>query len=108
MTPFPRPASTSQRGFYRSSKSTRSSAEGTFGLYKRRFPIFQGRIRAQPPQVCKYIGVGAILHNVAILLNDPPFDGNNFNDGDHLIPPYNGAQQNTGAIIRQYLADSYF
>ena len=58
--------------------------ERAFGILKRRFPILQGVMRTNPTRACQYFGACTILHNIAIHLRDPPFEGDD-EDNDHEI-----------------------
>lgn len=109
MTPFAAPTTAQQRSFNRSHRSTRATIERSFGLLKRRFPILQGVMRTNPERACTYIGTACILHNIAVMLNDPPFEGIDDDlDDNHLIYPNNDINQNSGRIIREHIANTYF
>ena len=41
-------------------------------------------MRTNPARACQYFGACTILHNIAIHLRDPPFEGDD-EDNDHEI-----------------------
>ena len=58
-----------------------------------------------PDRVCKIIGACAVLHNIAILLNEPMEDGE-LDDDVVEIEPFNGQQR--GLLMRDHIRDTYF
>ena len=109
MIPYLVPNTPNQQGFNTAHKKTRSSVERTFGLMKRRFPIFQGEMHTDPERACQYFGTDAILHNIAVNLRDPHFeeDGNEMDEG-HGNAKYVVPQNHRGVVVRDYIANTYF
>ena len=59
-----------------------------------------------PERVCVIVGACAVLHNIAILLNEPMDEGT---DGDTVdFEPYQGAHQRSGHTLRNHIRDTYF
>ena len=65
-------------------------------------------MRTNPESACQYFGAGAILHNIAIMLNDPPFLGGNDGNNAYKIAQYAGPQHHRGSVVRDYIANAYF
>ncbi|KXJ18022.1 putative nuclease HARBI1 [Exaiptasia diaphana] len=73
MTPFSNPQTRAQESFNKALTKTRVTIEQTFGRWKRRFHILHSEM--QPEKVCVIIGACAVLHNIAIMRNEPMEDG---------------------------------
>ena len=56
-------------------KTTRCSVERSIGQLKRRFNCLQSGFRLQPEKACIIIVTCVILHNIAKILNEEYFDG---------------------------------
>ena len=75
MTPFNNPRNPSQEAYNTAHTKTRVVIEQTFGRWKRRFHVLHSEVRMAPEKVCLIIGACAVLHNIAILQNEPMEDG---------------------------------
>ena len=81
---------------------TRVIVEQSFGRWKRRFHVLHSEIRMTPQRACSVIGACAVLHNIAVLLNDDdPLD-----DDPEGIDPYHGPQR--GLAMRDHICNTYF
>ncbi|XP_066931127.1 putative nuclease HARBI1 [Clytia hemisphaerica] len=106
LTPYDNPVTPRERRFNRCQKRARSSVERSFGLLKARFPALRFGLRVDPIKACQIIGTCFILHNIAIMLNEDPFDDEEDPD-DFEAEPYDGDDQNRGAI-RDHIANTFF
>ena len=75
MTPFDNPITRQQRRFNVTHKSTRCSVERCIGQLKRRFNCLQSGLRVQPEKACAFIAACMILHNIAKMLDEEDFNG---------------------------------
>ncbi|CAC5390406.1 unnamed protein product [Mytilus coruscus] len=104
MTPYPHPANEDQTRFNRHHARTRCVIERTF-WWKRRFHVLHSEIRMKPERVCIIIMDCAILHNIALWMNEPEPE-----DQVEEIPSinavYNGA--NDGRRIMDHITQIYF
>ena len=108
LTPYPNPATRSQRRFNSSLKSTRSTIERCFGIMKRRFRVLRD-MRFRPERVFNVIIACGVLHNIAIDRKQPlpPDDDDDSSDDDgDMDDLYRG--KNTGSAMRNYIAETYF
>ena len=105
MTPYSNPATAAEQRFNRAHTRTRVLIEQTFGRWKRRFHLLHSEIRMKPEKVCTLIGACAVLHNIAVMRNEPMDDGND--DEQPEIEPYLGPEM-AGRLIRQHICNSFF
>lgn len=107
LTPFRQPAAgRGQARFNRRHCSTRSTIERTFGIWKKRFHILGSEIRMKPDKACRIIIACGILHNIAIMRNEPEVAEEQLIDNQPQMPPYNGPQDGKG--IRDHFATTFF
>lgn len=72
MTPLLNPATAAERRYNSAHKRTRIVVEQSVGRWKRRFHLLHGESRMRKPEDnCIAIGATAVLHNIAIDLNEP-------------------------------------
>ncbi|CAG2189723.1 HARBI1 [Mytilus edulis] len=95
-----------QARFNRRHCSTRSTIERTFGIWKKRFHILGSEIRMKPDKACRIIIACGILHNIAIMRNEPEVAEEQLIDNQPQMPPYNGPQDGKG--IRDHFATTFF
>ncbi|CAG2238736.1 HARBI1 [Mytilus edulis] len=106
-TPYRQPAAgRGQARFNRRHCSTRSTIERTFGIWKKRFHILGSEIRMKPDKACRIIIACGILHNIAIMRNEPEVAEEQLIDNQPQMPPYNGPQDGKG--IRDHFATTFF
>ena len=74
MTPYANPEIPQQEAYNSAHTKTRVVIEQTYGRWKRRFHVLHSEIRMAPEKVCLIIGACAVLHNIAVLLNEPMDD----------------------------------
>ncbi|KAK9738190.1 DDE superfamily endonuclease [Popillia japonica] len=76
MTPLGNPRTQAEQLYNESQIRTRNPIERTFGIWKRRFPVLALGIRSKLCKVEAIVVATAVLHNMAILLNEdqPPVD----------------------------------
>ena len=84
---------------------TRVIVEQSFGRWKRRFHVLHSEIRMTPQRACSVIGACAVLHNIAVLLNEP-MDDDPLDDDPEGIDPYHGPQR--GLAMRDHICNTYF
>ena len=107
MVPYDNPLTRSQRRFNATLKTTRSSVERAIGQLKRRFNCLHQGLRVQPKKACTFITACIILHNIAKMLNEEDFDGDD-EDGfecDPLPLDYDASQ---GSVVRDHIASTFF
>lgn len=104
MTPYYELVTANQRAFNRANRKTRVIIEQTFGRWKRIFLLLHSEVRMHPEKVCQLIGTCAILHNIAIALNEPVEDHDEDNEPD--VQQYQGRQR--GQLIRDNIASTFF
>ena len=111
LTPHDNPGTRQERRFNSSQKCARSSVERSFGLLKRRFPALKFGLRVDPLKACQMIGTCFILHNIAIMLNEEPFD-DEIEDGDDEFEaePYRGnpAHFRNRLTVRNHITNTFF
>lgn len=59
----------------------------------------------EPEKVCIIIGACAVLHNIAVLLNEP-MDDDYDDDDDQIFEQYDGIQQ--GLHVRDHICNTFF
>lgn len=66
--------------------------------------MLHSEIRMAPEKVCLIVGTCAVLHNIAVLRNEPMEDG----DVEELaeVDPYHGPQQ--GLTLRDHICHTFF
>ena len=107
MVPYDDPLARRQRRFNATLKTTRCSVERAIGQLKRRFNCLKEGLRVQPKKACLIITACIILHNIAKMLNEEDFDGEDDDDFecDPLPPDYDSSQ---GSVVRNHIADTFF
>lgn len=70
LTPVLNPATQAEERYNISHIQTRNLIERTFGVWKRRFPCLSMGLRMKPEKAVNIIVAAAVLHNLAINLND--------------------------------------
>ena len=105
MTPYSNPNSAEQEAYNSAHTKTRVIIEQTFGRWKRHFHVLHSEIRMAPEKVCLIIGACAVLHNIAVLQNEP-MEGDEDLDEDGEVEPYNGPEQ--GLSIRDHIYHTFF
>ncbi|XP_071149239.1 putative nuclease HARBI1 [Mytilus edulis] len=97
LTPYRQPAAgRGQARFNRRHCLTRSTIERTFGIWKKRFHILGSEIRMKPDKACRIIIACGILHNIAIMRNEPEVAEEQLIDNQPQMPPCNGPQDGKG------------
>ncbi|KAB0801261.1 hypothetical protein PPYR_05615 [Photinus pyralis] len=71
ITPLLNPTTPGENRFNEAQIRTRNVIERAFGVWKRRFPVLALGLRLQLPTVQDIIMATAILHNIAIVNNEP-------------------------------------
>ncbi|XP_053379515.1 putative nuclease HARBI1 [Mercenaria mercenaria] len=108
MTPFNQPASEKERRFNNSLCRARVLIEQSFGILKRRFPCLQVGLRMSPERAALVTLACVVLHNIAMLLNEPLDDSTDEpdlgNDASNVLLP----DRNDGTGIRRHLCENYF
>ena len=105
MTPYANPEIPQQETYNSAHTKTWVIIEQTYGRWKRRFHVLHSEIRMAPEKVCLIIGACAVLHNIAVLLNEPLTDA----DLPDEVPEgevYDGPQQ--GLTIRNHICNTFF
>ena len=108
MTPYLNPATAQERNYNRSHKSTRSSVEKSIGQLKRRFPLLLYTMRADPETACLHIAAACVLHNIAKMLNEPDFEGDDDDDEMDIDPRLIQPAHPNGPIVRRYITTTFF
>nr|XP_047141437.1 putative nuclease HARBI1 [Hydra vulgaris] len=89
LTSYLNPTTASQRRYHISLRKTRVIIEQVFGRWKRRFHLLHGEIRMTPERTYTKIVACAVLHNLAIQLNDGDMDENPIendeNDNEDIV-----------------------
>ena len=106
MTPYSNPSTPAQAAYNDAHCKTRVKIEQTFGRWKRRFHVLHSEIRMAPEKVCIIIGACAVLHNIAILLNEPMEDGEVDDEMNDIDDVYYGPDQ--GQAVRNHICRTYF
>ena len=83
---------------------TRVVIEQTFGRWKRRFHVLHSEFRMAHEKVCLIIGACTVLHNIAILQNEPMEDGEINLVAE--VEPYVCPEQ--GLSIRDHIFHTFF
>lgn len=87
LTPYRNPNTLAQKRYNKAHCGTRVCIETTFGRWKKRFPILFNKSRIDIQNLLTIIVSTAILHNIAIELNDPcDFDDIQIQNDDDLMP----------------------
>ena len=105
MTPYANPEIPQQEAYNSAHTKTRVVIEQTYGRWKRRFHVLHSEIRMAPEKVCLIIGACAVLHNIAVLLNEP-MDDADLPDEVPEVEVYDGPQQ--GLTIRNHICNTFF
>ena len=105
MTPYPSPSTAAQENFNAAHTKTRVIVEQSFGRWKRRFHVLHSEIRMTPERACSVIRPCAVLHNIAVLLNEP-MDDDPLVDDPEGIDPYHGPQR--GLAMRDHICNTHF
>ena len=104
MTPYLNPASRVEERYNTAHAKTRVLIEQTFGRWKRRFHVLHGEVRMRPERVCTIIGACDVLHNIAVIMNEP-MDDDPLDDDVVEIDHYQGPQR--GLVIRDHIRDMF-
>ena len=107
MVPYDHPVTRSQRRFNATLKTTRSSVERAIGQLKRRFNCLKQGLRVQPKKACTFITACIILHNIAKMLNEEDFDGDD-EDGFECDPVPLDYDASQGSVVRDHIASTFF
>ena len=105
MTPYPSPSTAAQENYNTAHTKTRVIVEQSFGRWKRRFHVLHSEIRMTPERACSVIGSCAVLHNIAVLLNEP-MDDDPLDDDPEGIDPYHGPQR--GLAMQDHICNTHF
>ena len=105
MTPYLNPTTAKQETYNKAHTGTRVAIEQAFGWWKRRFPLLHSEVRMNPEKTCQLIGACAVLHNIALLQNEP-IGGLLQNEDQPDIAPYHGPEN--GKAVRDYICNIFF
>ncbi|KAL9977563.1 hypothetical protein ACROYT_G014982 [Oculina patagonica] len=105
MTPYPSPSTATQEQYNTSHTKTRVVVEQTLRRWKRRFHVLHSEIRMSPMRACNVIGGCAVLHTLAVLLNEPIND-DSLDIEPKEVDPYHGPQR--GFAMRDHIFNTYF
>ena len=105
MTPFKNPGNRAQEAYNAAHTRTRARIEQTFGRWKRRFHVLHSEVRMAPEKVCLIVGACSVLHNIAIMQNEP-LEDEEANLDIVEVEPYHGPEQ--GLSIREHLCNTFF
>ena len=107
MVPYTDPVQRKHRRFNATLKTCRCSVERAIGQLKRRFNCLKDGLRVQPEKACLFITACVILHNIAKILSEEDFDGDD--EEDFEVDPLPAAADGTqGTVVREHIADSFF
>ena len=108
MTPYDNPTTRQERRFNITHKTTRSSVERSIGQLKRRFHGLKSGLRVQPEKACLFITACVILHNIAKMLNEVDFDGED--EEDYECDPIDNNREGTadGRLVREHITETFF
>ena len=104
MTPFKNPGDRAQEAYNAAHTKTRATIEQTFGRWKRRFHVLHSEVRMVPEKVCFIVGAGSVLHNIAIMQNEP-LEDEEANLDIVEVELYHGPEQ--GLSIREHLCNTF-
>ena len=104
-TPYANPEIPGQEAYNSAHTKTRVVIEQTYGRWKRHFHVLHSEIRMAPEKVCLIFGACAVLHNIAVLLNEP-MDDADLPDEVPEVEVYDGPQQ--GLTIRNHICNTFF
>ena len=105
MTPYPSLSTAAQDNYNTGHTKTRGIVEKSFGRWKRRCHFLHSEIRMTPQRACSVIGACAVMHNIAVLLNEP-MDDDPLDDDPEGIDPYHGPQRKLA--MRDHICNTYF
>ncbi|KAL9977561.1 hypothetical protein ACROYT_G014980 [Oculina patagonica] len=105
MTPYPSPSTATQEQYNTGHTKTRVVVEQTLRRWKRRFHVLHSEIRMSPKRACNVIGGCAVLHTLAVLLNEPIND-DSLDIEPKEVDPYHGPQR--GFAMRDHIFNTYF
>ena len=105
MTPYLNPTTTKEEAFNKAHTCTRVAIKQAFGWWKRRFHLLHSEVRMSPEKTCQLIGACAVLHNIAVLRNEP-IDGLLPDEDQPDIAPYHGPEN--GKAVRDYICNTFF
>ena len=105
MTPYPSPATAARENYNTAHTKTRVIVQQSFERWRRRFHVVHSEIRMTPQRARSVIGACAVLHNIAVLLNEP-MDDDPIDDDPEGIDPYHGPQR--GLAMRDHICNTYF
>ena len=103
--PYLNPTTTKEEAFNKAHTCTRVAIEQAFGWWKRRFHLLHSEVRMSPEKTCQLIGACAVLHNIAVLRNEP-IDGLLPDEDQPDIAPYHGPEN--GKAVRDYICNTFF
>ena len=107
MTPYDNPNDRKKRRYNTTLKACRSSVERSIGQLKRRFTCLKSGLRVQPDKACLIIVACVILHNIAKMLGEEDFEGDD--DIEFECDPVDPAQDSTdGKVVRDHIANTFF
>ncbi|KAK5647851.1 hypothetical protein RI129_002743 [Pyrocoelia pectoralis] len=116
-TPINNPNTQEKRLYNESHIRTRNCVERMFGVWKRRFPVLAYGLRLKLQTTLTLIVACAVLHNIAIEMNEPievpPAHAINVHELENLInlghiPQIPHANDNNRGDIRQEFINNYF
>lgn len=90
---------------------TRSSVERMFGVWKRRFPCLKFGLRCKLPTIMSTIVATAVLHNIAMDIQEPDFEGEGdvFDSQHHVMEESWSFPPNAmGNAIRRTIVQQHF
>jgi len=105
MTPYPSPSTAALENYNTTHTKTTVIVQQSFRRWKRRFHVLHSEIRMTPQRACSVIGACAVLHNIAVLLNEP-IDDDPLDDDPEGIDTYHGSQR--GLAMRDHICNTYF
>lgn len=115
LTPLHNPAAQPEQLYNEAQIRTRNCIERTNGVYKRRFPALCYGLRCSLPNALNVIVATAVLHNIALNMNEnipPPPEGINGEELNYLIQqgdiPAVDLHENVLYDFRSDLIQNYF
>ncbi|XP_053385903.1 putative nuclease HARBI1 isoform X1 [Mercenaria mercenaria] len=106
LTSYLNPTSEREERYNRAHTSTRNAVERTFGVWKRKFHVLHSEVRMKPAKVSRVIVACAVLHNLAILWNEPEPQEPQDDDEQPQPDQYQGPQDGRG--VRNYVTNTFF